>query len=326
MSNSSESLSQFIKRILEQLSITAWLPAAMLIGAGTLLVRLHINRNLDIPQAFNDIANFPWGTIIIMIFGLVLTTMLTQACSFGAIRTLEGYWRSSPILDYFTKIRVRSHVKKALKQRAKRDKIRISLFESARQSILQWDGRDALEAYENEVLDVPLKMRRAQPEEVVERAFAVDWTLRGDPGLAAIYSRAQLRSKEYPLQEGRFLPTKLGNVLRATEETLRLKGTKLERFVMDNYDKFPPRLMIQHDNYRDRLDMYSLLVLVYLSLAVAAVPLLLFIEKPQAWIPPATGGLVFFFLAWISYFAAIASARGYCSVLISMNDAVNSTK
>ncbi len=73
--------------------VSAWSPAAMLIGVGSLLVQMRSDNDLDVAKPVGKLANpQSWGILIILLFGLVLTTMVTQAFSFGIIRLLEGYW------------------------------------------------------------------------------------------------------------------------------------------------------------------------------------------------------------------------------------------
>lgn len=315
-----DGITGFVTRVLEQLTVSAWLPAAMLIGVGTLLVQLHENKNLDIPQAVEDIANKPWGVIVILVFGLVLATMVTQAFSFGIIRTLEGYWRLGRLLDPFTKARVRRHVNRAARVTKRASILQQKLFESARARLLQEEDRDYVDVWEADVYEIPMENWRQRDDDVIAEAAEIDWREKADPALAALFYRALQRGSDYPSTPNRILPTTLGNVLRASEEGLKLRGASLERFVMDNYKFMPQRLMAQHDQFRDRLDMYALLVLVFFVLAAGSIPLLLESNADYPWAPPAGGFAVLSILAWFSYRAAIASARGYGSTLLAMND------
>ncbi|QTE29736.1 hypothetical protein [Pengzhenrongella sicca] len=318
----SAGISAFVTSVLDQLAISAWLPAAMLIGVGTLLVQLHTNLNLDLPAAVNDIASAPWGVLVMLVFGLVLTTMVTQAFSFGVIRVLEGYWGPRIFVDMLTRSRVKRHVR--LAQRAKNRVIRLQqqLFESARPRLLREEDSAHVDVWEAEVYQISHEKRRQGDPKIIAEASEIDWREKADPGLAALFYRAFQRQDDYPTRPSRILPTALGNVLRASEEHLRLKGTALERFVMENYDAVPPRLMTQHDQFRDRLDMYSLLVLVFGALAASSLPLLYFPAESQAWLPPVGGCVAMVSLGWLSYRAAIASARGYGSTLRSIRDEV----
>lgn len=321
-----EGITSFVTRVLEQLAISAWLPAAMLIGVGTLLVQLHQNEDMDIPQAVQDIAAQPWGVIVILLFGLVLTTMVTQAFSFGIIRLLEGYWGPNRLLDPLTKYRVKRHLSRKDEMAQRVSDLHQQLFESARATLLREEDRDYVDVWEADAYEIPKNNWRQKDPAIVEEASAIDWREKADPTIAALFYRAYQKGNDYPAKRNRVLPTTLGNVLRAAEEELQLSGQKLERFVMDNYRSVPQRLMTQHDQFRDRLEMYSLLVLVFSALAGASIPLLTTSLTALPWVPPIGGLLVLGALAWLSYRAAIASARGYGSTLLAMDAEVRRRK
>ena len=73
--SSSPGLSQVLAKILQQLSISAWVPAAMLVGNGAVLLQLHANANYNIAEAVKELAGKPLGTIIILAFALILATV-----------------------------------------------------------------------------------------------------------------------------------------------------------------------------------------------------------------------------------------------------------
>lgn len=88
-------LSQVLGKILQQLSISAWVPAAMLVGNGAVLLQLHADRDYNIARAVKELAGKPLGTLIILGFALILATVVTQAFEFEVIRFLEGYFDSA---------------------------------------------------------------------------------------------------------------------------------------------------------------------------------------------------------------------------------------
>lgn len=332
-------IAAFTSRVLEQLGVTSWLPAAMLIGVGAVLVELYTLNTLSVAEAVQTLANpESWGIVIVLLFALVLATMVTQAFSFGIIRALEGYWPSNWVVDAIVRRRVGAKVAEGRRVKEKVAKLDRRLFESARQRLLQEEDRDHIDVWEAQVYAIPKEYRRQKDPVLIAEANEIEWREKADPAISAIYSRAQGRVGDFPRTESRYLPTDLGNNLRASEERLGLKGSALERFVMENYNAFPTRLMAQHDQFRDRLDMYSLLVLIFTILAVAAVLLLSpWSERPVPdaidgtvwasawpWTPPAIAFLLFVWLASLSYRAAIASARGYGSTLVSMKAAITS--
>ena len=103
-----ESLSQFVARVLDQLSLSAWLPSAALVLS--LAFTYHLARALDAerhavagilsapqsPGALSDaltgLAHTSLGGALLLIMAVVVLTIATQAFAFEAIRTLEGYW------------------------------------------------------------------------------------------------------------------------------------------------------------------------------------------------------------------------------------------
>lgn len=142
-------------------------------------------------------------------------------------------------------------------------------------------------------------------------ALRINWKNHAPAALRFQLAALDARIGSYPT-EGRVLPTRLGNVLRAAEDTLTLADDEnLESFVIRNHDQLPPTLQIEHGDYRTRLDMYCSLVLVFVVLAALS-----------AWSLAAAGffamgvsAIVFLGMGWLSYEAAIASARGYGEAL-----------
>jgi hypothetical protein len=109
----------------------------------------------------------------------------------------------------------------------------------------------------------------------------------------------------------RVLPSRLGNILRATEDSLELEHDEsIEGYVIRYHDELPETIRSEHQEYRVRLDMYCCLVLVFAVLAAMAALLL----RGRLWpAVGAAGGYVLF--GWISYEAAVASGRGFGHVL-----------
>ena len=317
-----DGLSSFVAKVLDQLAITAWLPAALLIGVMALFVELsrHPSDGLDIADAVQSLATLPWGTIIILIFGLVLTTMVTQAFAFGAIRTLEGYWGSSKFGSWATGKRVTRHseLSKGLDDRVKA--LEYTAFLAAKPSLIGTLPREQLDLIEERVLRVPAAQRMVATPEVRRAATAVKWRAKAAPETVAVLERTYSRLADYPTQPHRLLPTRMGNIIRASEDQLGLQGKSLEGFLMRNYVAIPPRLLLQHDQWRDRLEMYAILICVSAVLALASIPLL------RLNLPYAIGSVIGFvsmaLLGWLFYRAAVASARGYGAVLASMNSYV----
>jgi hypothetical protein len=312
-----EGLSQFISKVLDQLSLTAWLPSAMLVGITALLLQLHKQGNLDIAGAIQDLVKKPLGITIVLLFALIVTAMIVQAFSFEAIRLLEGYWGRTSTTYFFLRLRVKRHRKRRQRLLDRALELEKAAFESARPVLISSGiDREHIEILEDAVYRVPSRSRRPHTTEQTTAARATGWRSRSSPALLAALERTYAAARDYP-EEHRLLPTKLGNALRASEDSLSKDYGDLEGFIMRRYESIPARLMIQHDQFRNRLEMYCTLVLVFGLLAAGSPALLA--ESSRTYLAPAGGCALFLFLGMVSYAAAIASARGYGTVLRSVS-------
>lgn len=114
------------------------------------------------------------------------------------------------------------------------------------------------------------------------------------------------------------MPTKLGNLLRATEDDLKNAGGDVRSFVLRQRNKVGKRIQMQHDQFRTRLDMYSTLFFVSLFLTCLT-PAILLGRVSAASI--GVTAAIFAAMATASYLAAISSAAGYCTALRQMDEA-----
>lgn len=114
---------------------------------------------------------------------------------------------------------------------------------------------------------------------VLGAADAVDWQEDAAPGLLRRMVAYDDRFAGYPTAS-RVMPTRLGNTLRSTEDELKNVDGDLRGFVVRNLDKIPRSVLQEHDQYRNRLDMYCMFVLVCAALAVAG-PALLLTARPD---------------------------------------------
>ena len=113
----------------------------------------------------------------------------------------------------------------------------------------------------------------------------------------------------YPISS-RILPTKLGNLIRATEDTLQSTNGDLQGSVLRRYVMVSREVQIQYDQSRNRLEMYCILVFVSALLVILTPIILLGSDIRVAAIAIISG--IFAVLSMASYGAAIASASGYC--------------
>lgn len=313
-----EKLSAFLARVLDQLSLSAWLPAAFLTASLAIMYQLGRQNNLDVAKAVSELTKDPAALLIVTVPIVILATLVTQSFAFEAIRALEGYWERRWLLGWLHSalVHLRLRHKASLRERLPRS--RDHAFSSARAPMLL-DGlpREVVDAIEADLLEISRQDLQGQPERLRART---QWRDYGDPILVAKYDRLRDAIREYP-EDGLVMPTKLGNVLRATESKLRNSGGDVSTFALRRRRLVDARIQLQHDQFRTRLDMYCILVFVSVLLA-ASWPFFLK-DAPHAWasdlllwlIPPAT----YLLLAVAAYKAAVASARGYCTILRLMD-------
>ncbi len=276
-----------------------------------LLLQLHAQHNMNLADAVQALASKPLGITVVLLFAVVLSAVITQAFSFEAIRLLEGYWGGNRVSAMFLRSRVNVHRKRRQELLEKIKRQRLAAFELARSHMWSASIKPALiEVIEDDFFSIADEDRRQHPATIVNAARQMDWRPQSSPSLLDALDRSVQRLADYPPQH-RVLPTKLGNVLRAREDRIRDDGGELEGLVMrryERYERIPVRLMTQHDQFRNRLDMYCTLALVILLLAVLA-------RRQDHYISAGIVCVIFLLLSFISYLAAIASARGYGVVL-----------
>lgn len=312
--SASSGLSQLLSKILEQLNISAWLPAAMLVGNVALLLQLHSSGKFDITGAIKDLAGKPLGTLIVLVFSLLLATIVTQAFEFEIIRLLEGYLNSThKLIQAGIAFRIRRHERKRSDLEDKRQAVRRAAFMLAREKMLSLPKpyeRAMLDFIEDDIYQ--RREKRSPTPAVANMIEAVDWQeyLPADTSYRIDCIEARLDS--YP-DRNRVLPTRLGNVLRASEDKVQLGPDEdLEGFVIRHYDQLSPAIKDEHKDYRTRLDMYCGLVLVFAALAPVGFGLLISVGPTWGvWLFVA----IYSLMAYVCYEAAIASARGYGQAL-----------
>jgi hypothetical protein len=319
-SSGSGGLSQLLSNILDQLSISAWLPAAMLVGNVALLLQLHSNRNLNIAGAIKELTGKPLGTLIVLAFSLLLATIITQAFEFESIRFLEGYYNSTNrVIQAGLAFRIRRHEAKRRRLQGRHQQDERDAFMKARHKMLAMDG-----AYDRAALDIiDDRLHQRAPRKVtpdVERTIAqIDWRAQLPSHTRYKMDCIRARLDSYPVSN-RVLPTRLGNVLRASEEKLPLaRSENLEGFVIRHHHELPSALRAEHKEFRTRLDMYCCMVLVFITLALLGITLL--IDAAPPWGVALFAG-AYCAMSYVCYEAAIASARGYGGALLEIGQQI----
>ncbi len=311
----SDGLSQFIGKVLDQLSLSAWLPAAMLVGCGAILVQLRAQGTFDLGAALIALTAKPLGIVVVLFFAMILATMISQAFSFGAIRFLEGYWSGALVTVRVYALLVRHQARKRRRLYERQEKCSRLATEQAFRAMRAKNVSLRIVHLLEEI------MAGDEDRELTDQELAVvaevDWQTYSPPELLGRIAQLAKAYAEYP-QPHRLMPTKLGNVLRATEDKIVPDGTDTEGFMLRHGGAATPRLRQHHDQFRTRLDMYCTLVFVQVALALGTVALLGTGANPFAGTVIVTA--IFAALAATSYSAAISSARGYCSALRAIFD------
>lgn len=315
----SPGLSEFLGRVLDQLSLTAWLPAVMLVGNAALLLQLGADPNSGIADALAALTEKPLGVLVVLTFAVVLAALVTQALEFSAIRLQEGYWGHSKAAHILSGWRISRHLARKEKLLTAGHEAEGRAFGAARQTLEAAGVSPAVTA-------AIAALHRGQaisdfPDHVQRDAADVDWYEYAPAAELRRMEALDRAHASYP-EDSRVLPTRLGNALRSTEDQLHNVGAgPLRGFVIRNLVRIPPSLLAEHDQYRNRLDMYCMFALVCAGLAVLA-PALLLTRRDDLGFGLASAGM-YALLAWAGYRAAVASARGYATTLQALDDSLS---
>lgn len=296
------------------------MPATMLVGNLTVLVQLHSQHDLDVGAALVGLTQRPLGIVVVILFALVITTIVTQAFQFEAIRALEGYWKPGFTRSRIARWRIDAHLRKRTRLASARDHLLVEAYASARNKMVE-QLRDLTQMAELQAIlrsddSDSAKIRRIRTADLED--------------LWALYIPASQRRRVDALENARIyypseqttLPTVLGNTLRSYEEKLTELDGPLESFILREHGRTTQLLRAQHDEFRNRLDMYCALIFVFFVLAVLGPTLLLSIS----YIGAIGATVAYLLLATVSYSAAITTARGYGSILLAVDEERRSRK
>jgi hypothetical protein len=307
-----EGLSAFVAKVLDQLSLSAWLPAAFGVANVTILLQFASDRSLNLTEAIDKLTKDPVKVLILVLPCLILSTLVAQAFSFQAIRLLEGYWRLPP-MSWIRAPMITLHLWRRRRLGRTRSQVAAKAVDKAVPEMIRASVPYAvIRAFQAQARDEPV------PElgDADSSYFAkVNWRNWCSPVRLARVDHLVAEERAYPITS-RTLPTKLGNTLRKTEDELVAAGGDVQGYAFRGREALSQRVQLQHDQYRTRLDMYSTLVFVCLFLT-ALTPIV--IRGPWASVLAAGAiSCIYLILAIVSHMAALASARGYCTVLKEM--------
>jgi hypothetical protein len=312
---SPDGVSAFIARVLDQLTLTAWLPAAFLTASVAVLLQFRADNSANVLEAVRALTADPVRVLVLIIPLLVIATVVTQAFSFEAIRTLEGYWHRRGLASVARTLMIRRQVHR--KENITKHRLRASekAFYAAEPRMLRngipFPIVNAMKAQALELSNPPLTVEER------ERLDRLNWRDWSDAWRVAAVDHLIKDEDAYPLDTHRVLPTRLGNLIRATEDQLENTDGDVQGFALRRYSMAPRLVQVEHDKFRDRLEMYCTLVFVSAALLIFTAVILLGSGVDLAAIAIIAGSFVA--LSGASYLAAIASAGGYCSALREMD-------
>jgi hypothetical protein len=316
-----ESLSQFLARVFDQLTITSWLPALMLVAITLILAQLA-RANGSLQEAFKAIGAMSAIAVVLLVASVVIGAMFTQAFEFEAIRAVEGYWPERGPLGRLTRRRRQKKLKERDALIEQLTEVRRRALASARPTLrkraeLRKSAFRALEAY---VLGVPQAKGTKKKHRVQARAMVEQWPEHADSALIIEIRDVERRINEYPSQTHRVLPTHLGNVVRAVEDRVHdPRHGRLENFVIHVYDELPSAIAAAFREQRRRLDLYCGLVFVFALAVVPAIAVSASFESEHVWTGIAVPASLTL-LSLLSYRAAVASGRKFGLALTAIKE------
>jgi hypothetical protein len=286
----------------------------MLVGNSAVLLQMNADHSDNLGTALQHLTAKPLGSVIVVLFALVLATMLIQAFEFEAIRLLEGY--IVPRLQPF-----RTIVHRRIRRNARRrERLNRQIERARRRALSRARSRAAAaQAHEDVLLYLRIiyfdQVEKAVPKKykkVAPAALSLKWRQFVDASTLHRLDTLAIQFRHWPAPH-RIMPTKLGNTLRAAEDRVAdATGGNLQSFVIRHLDQMPATLRREHDEHRTRLDLYCSLTLVFCVLPLISIGTL--IEFSPIWLQVSVVAS-YFGLAVASYNAAVASARGYGEAL-----------
>lgn len=318
----SETISQFVARVLGQLSLFAWLPAAALVLALTFVVKL--NSVLDnkvkpkdagdaIGRAFDAMTAIGFSGVLLLFSIVIVLTVLTQVFAFDAILTLQGYWGTLRVVEWIAKYRCEHFRSQCADLCTRRAKLSEEAQSSARSQIKSWYSEAIARQVASDELDHAGRIlaEKGVPPDLLNRY--------APPDLLRRLANVNTRLHDFPHADSprlsRIMPTRLGNVLRSYVDQLESEEVG-QAFILGIYGRLPPHLRAQHDEWRVRLNLYcSMFFVVVLTTAATAA-----LFAPQHWRYAISAAGVGIVAMWLVYRGAIATARYYGLLLLSIKD------
>lgn len=210
-----EGLSAFVARVLDQLSISAWLPAALAIAGIFFAIRMSIADG-DVKDALEAVGGTSIEQLLVLLGAVVLHTTVTQAFEFGSIRFLEGYWGTARLPQWVADLFAGRWERWEKKARGRREELQLEAFRSAeRRYANAIDDIDVVRHVHADLLDVASVPKLSSDQE--ELLNELDWRDYASARTMRRLEAHEKRMNRFP-RSSRIMPTRLGNLLRASED------------------------------------------------------------------------------------------------------------
>ncbi len=299
-----EGLSQFVTRVLRQLSASSWLPSTMLIGNLILILQLHSQHNFSFSEAITQLAKASLGLAVVMLVAVTVVSVMTQAFQFRIVRLLEGYWASNRILGILSTLQTKRNMRHLKRLQARYHAYRYRAFEIAKVGMLRNEiPISVVDFIEKMVHEESVNGISEETLRIIQR---LDWHMFAPPDLLRRMEATNTALNEYP-NSYRMLPTRIGNILTSDgdrrEDDLDTLGRR---------GSLPRGLQEEYDLFQSRLEMYGLLAFFFIGLAL--VSLIAFLPGTNIVVIVAFP-VIYLALAVVSYQSAVATARRYISTV-----------
>lgn len=307
-------LTELLSKVLDQLSLSSWLPSLTFVGGVTFTAELAQLRRPSPLDALAAIGAYPLGGFVLLAVAVVLTALLTQAFAFQTIRLIEGYWGTDPISAWLAQAAIsvetrrRARIRRRLRETEDRARSEaVAAFRDAETRPTVNSGIDQGADSDDHLTDLIEMM-------------GDDWMRMARPATLRRLEQLKQQEQGFPALH-RILPTRLGNTLRSYEDRLETGDGDLEGYVLRHFDELPEPIRSEHDQHRARLDLYCTLEPTFVVLAAVSIGTLAG-RTAEFRVAGLVIGTVELALATLCYHSAIASAHAYGTVLLAIDELI----
>ncbi|MBK6502590.1 MULTISPECIES: hypothetical protein [Candidatus Microthrix] len=274
----------------------------------------------DVKDALEAVGGTSIEQLLVLLGAVVLLTTVTQAFEFGSIRFLEGYWGTARLPQWVADLFAGRWERWEKEARGRREELQLEAFRSAeRRYANAIDDIDVVRHVHADLLDVASVPKLSSDQE--ELLNELDWRDYASARTMRRLEAHEKRMNRFP-RSSRIMPTRLGNLLRASEDRANeeIPGS-VQGMVHRTYHLVPGHLQVEIDQFRNRLGLYASLVVTEFVVAVASAVLLFNTGLASAAFISASHLL----LMALFYRATFGSAEAYGDLLETVAELVSTT-